>query len=170
MPVQPKQELLNWLGQVVDLRSRPEHLRYPSTEALVISVGRWFTPATLPPGHSRGPHGLCFANATSHSRRHGLSYVEGFALTDAGLVAPHAWCAHPDGTVEDPTWDDAGRAYLGIAFTPDYLAEFEARRGAVTVLFDQHLDDMRLLREGLPENAFADSGIPHHHTPTPDVG
>jgi hypothetical protein len=92
--------------------------------------------------------------------------VEGFGLTDAGLVAPHAWCAHPDGTVEDPTWDDAGRAYLGIAFTPDYLAEFEARRGTVTVLFGQHLDDMRLLREGLPENAFADSGI---RTTAPDT-
>ncbi len=164
MSVHPKQELLNWLGHVVDLRPPQEHLRYPSTEALVTAVGRWFTPAALPPGRRRGPHRKCFTNATSHSRRHGLSYVEGFALTDPGVVAAHAWCAHPDGTVEDPTWGDAGRAYLGIAFTPDYLAEFEARRGTVTVLFDQHLDDMRFLREGLPETAFANTGSPHRHT------
>lgn len=126
-----------------------------------MSRGRWFTPAPLPSGRSRGPQRACFANATSHGKRHGMSYVEGFALADTGLVTQHAWCAHPDGTVEDPTWNDAGRAYLGIGFTPDYLQEFEARRGAVTVLFDQHLDDMRLLRDGLPETAIADTGIPH---------
>ncbi|UUV32344.1 hypothetical protein NQK81_02500 [Amycolatopsis roodepoortensis] len=58
------------------------------------------------------------------------------------------------------------RTYLGIAFTPDYLAAFEARRGPVTVLFDQHLDDRRLLREGLPETAFADTGIPQRTSHT----
>ncbi|OXM44805.1 hypothetical protein [Amycolatopsis alba] len=87
--------------------------------------------------------------------------MEGSALADTGPVTPHAWCAHPDGTAEDPTWNDPGLAYLGIAFTPEYLAEFEARRGTVTVLFDQHLDDMRFLREGLPQAAIADIGVPH---------
>ncbi|WP_125734733.1 hypothetical protein [Amycolatopsis sp. WAC 04197] len=39
-----KQELLNWLRHVIDFLPSPEHLGYPCTEALVTTVGRWFTP------------------------------------------------------------------------------------------------------------------------------
>ncbi len=65
-------------------------------------------PTDLPSGAERGPARRCYANASLHSEAYGLTYVEGFALAAPHLCAAHAWCARPDGTVEDPTWAVTG--------------------------------------------------------------
>ncbi|HWO65257.1 MAG TPA: hypothetical protein VNO31_34995, partial [Umezawaea sp.] len=121
-------------------------------EQLVLHRGHWYTPAPLPAGRERGDQRHCYANATRHSRIHQLSYVEGYTLGPHGLVYEHAWCARPDGTVEDPTWPDgAGLAYLGIPFTESSIAQFEQRLGPTArLLFDGYLDGWRVLRSGLP--------------------
>jgi hypothetical protein len=87
-----------------------------SVEDLLLSHGRWFRPAPMPADRPYGAQGECFANATRHAARYSLVYVEGYVLT-GGAGAPHAWCAHADSTVEDPTWDIHGQAHLGIPFS-----------------------------------------------------
>jgi hypothetical protein len=143
--------------------------RFPCVEALVLDQGRWFTPAPLPAGRLRGPDGECAANAAAHSRTHGLTYVEGFAYHDTGLITLHAWTSHADGTVEDPTWPDGtGLAYLGVGLSCQYLDDHAHRTGGRPVLFEPHHDDYRLLRDGLPDNALVPVGasatepVSHH--------
>ena len=103
---------------------------------------------------------MCYSNAFSHASRHGLFYVEGFALSGE-LMFQHAWCVDDAGLVQDPTWPDhAGRAYCGVAFTPDWLA---GRDGGEPVLFASHGQNYhRLLREGLPARAVAAIEQPRH--------
>jgi hypothetical protein len=127
--------------------------QHASIEALVLEHGRWFTPAPLPPDRPRGRPQRCYGNATLHSETYRLAYVEGFAIHTSGFPAAHAWCARPDGTVEDPTWDDGGRAYLGLPFTADYLRDHEIRFGTHTVLFDQHRTGWNLLTHGIPSSS-----------------
>jgi hypothetical protein len=129
-----------------------------SAYSLVLWHGRWFRPAPLPAGRTLGSPKSCFANATRHAARHGLAYAEGFALTTAGLAVPHAWCAHRDGTVEDPTWDDDRLAYLGIAFARNYLRAQAQRWNAHEVLFEQHRRGWKLFRFGLGEGVVEDIG------------
>jgi hypothetical protein len=125
-------------------------------EALLLSHGRWFLSAPLPAGRPLGKEGRCFANATRHAARYGLVYVEGYALASGVVGLAHAWCAHPDGTVEDPTWNTDGHAYLGIPFTEQYLREREQRGNLNQLLFEQHLHGWDLLRDGI-DSAIADN-------------
>ncbi|WNV84729.1 hypothetical protein [Umezawaea sp. Da 62-37] len=154
--------LMNAVIAIHPLRHAHPDWTYTCIEHLVLHRGTWYTPAPLPVGRERGDERHCFANATRHSRAHELIYVEGYALGPHGLVFEHAWCAHPDGTVEDPTWPDgAGLAYLGIPFTAGYIVRFERLRGVTTrLLFDPHLDDWQLLRTGMP--------TPSDDAPVPD--
>ncbi|WNV82905.1 hypothetical protein [Umezawaea sp. Da 62-37] len=125
---------------------------YSCMEQLLLHRGHWYSPAPFPAHRERGDERHCYANATRHSRAYHLIYVEGYALGPHGLLYEHAWCARPDGTIEDPTWSDgAGLAYVGIPFTASYIAEHEQRRGtAVRLLLDPHLNDWEPLRSGWP--------------------
>jgi len=151
---------MNKVVAIHPLRNAHPDWTYVCIEHLVLHRGTWYTPAPLPVGRDRGDERHCFANATRHSRAHELIYVEGYALGPHGLIFEHAWCARPDGTVEDPTWPDgAGLAYLGIPFDADYIARFEQLRGVTTrMLFDPHLDNWQLLRTGLP-TSFNDAPV-----------
>ncbi|WP_326957556.1 hypothetical protein [Amycolatopsis sp. NBC_01286] len=124
----------------------------------MLEHGRWFTPTSLPPDRPRGEPQRCYRNASLHSETYGLVYVEGFAIHTSGFPAPHAWCARLDGTVEDPTWNTDGHAYLGLPFTADYLHDHETRAGMHTVLFDQHRTGWALLTHGVPANSLAPIG------------
>ncbi|WP_329072528.1 hypothetical protein [Amycolatopsis sp. NBC_01480] len=139
---------------------RPEW-RHNSVEALLLSHGRWFRPAPMPSDRPLGVEGLCFANAAQHAARFGLAYVEGYALASGVVGLPHAWCAHPDGTVEDPTWNTDGHAYLGIPFTELYLREQEQRGNINQLLFEQHLNGWDLLRDGVDGAIAANVGRPY---------
>ncbi len=143
--------------------------RYASVEALVLEHGRWFTPAPLPPDRPRGRPQRCYGNATLHSQTYQLVYTEGFAIHTTGFPAAHAWCVRPDGTVEDPTWDTDGHAYLGLPFTDDYLREHETRAATHTVLFDQHRTGWDLLTHGLPANSLARVGRRSRTTSARDI-
>jgi hypothetical protein len=146
--------------------------RHASIEALVLEHGRWFTPAPLPADRPLGRPQRCYSNATLHSETYKLVYVEGFAIHTSGFPAAHAWCARPDGTVEDPTWDTDGHAYLGLPFASDFLREHETRAGTHTVLFDQHRTGWELLTNGLPANSLAPIGQLARLTsaPAPNAG
>lgn len=92
--------------------------------SLVQQWGRLWPAQALPEGYCRGTPQHCFANAFDLAVNHDeLTYVEGYAQS-AYLVNAHAWVVDPDGQVIDPTWNEPERrAYLGVAFSTDFLAE-----------------------------------------------
>ncbi|HEY3469703.1 MAG TPA: hypothetical protein VGL47_31550 [Amycolatopsis sp.] len=91
---------------------------------------------------------------------YGLTYVEGYATAPSPAPFPHAWCARPDGTVEDPTWGGDGRAYLGVPFTNDFLQRQDALGELGPLLFDQHITGWQFLHDGIPGDATAEVGLP----------
>ncbi len=170
-----RQQIIDWLTAATSLQQgyRPAGWRFCSIEDLVLTHGRWGTPAPLSPAVVRGPEGLCFANAnanaTAASELHdGFTYVEGYALGPAGIVLAHAWCIDDAGLVQDPTWPPSvGFAYLGIPFTTDHIREWTARARIARIVHDAHFDGFRILREGLPAEAIASIGEAAHATPRP---
>lgn len=90
-----------------------------------------------------------------------MTYVEGYALTRFGLACEHAWCVDEHGHVHDPTWQDGdGTAYLGVPFATAYLDRFDRLFANARPLLDFHLDDYRILRDGLPRAAITPIGLP----------
>ena len=89
--------------------------------------------------------GHCFQNATNcmlafHLDRYrDMTYVEGYALAPitsslSALVfgnAPvhHSWLVTKDGKIYDPTWNNNGRAYIGVPMTRDFVLKNTLRRG-----------------------------------------
>ncbi|MFF7476998.1 hypothetical protein [Streptomyces sp. NPDC008092] len=134
---------------------------HPSQFHLLLDLGRRFIPAPSPDDLIGMPDGACYSNAAMYARTHrgeGVVYAEGFALTPAGLdvYLPHAWVVRPDGTVLDPTWDDApGRAYVGIPVADPRLWPVDGG----SLLQDFHRT-LPLLRDGFPPDALADLGRP----------
>lgn len=156
--------LIDHIRQHADLAQNtqraPESWLYPSQFHLLLALGRRFTPAPSPDDLSSMPDGVCHLNAARYALAHrdeGVVYAEGFALTHAGLdlCTPHAWIVRPDGTVLDPTWDDApGRAYVGIPVADSRLWP-AAEEGGLLQNFHRALP---LLRDGFQRNALADLG------------
>lgn len=133
---------------------------FPTQCHLLLSHGRRFT-ATPPPSDLVGmPDRYCYSNAAQYALEHrhtGLVYAEGYALP-YGVDFPlaHAWCVRPDGTVLDPTWDDAaGRAYVGVAIRDPQRWP----RDGGGVLQDPERG-FPLLKGGLPEGALVTLGRP----------
>ncbi|WP_331734119.1 hypothetical protein OG345_41335 (plasmid) [Streptomyces sp. NBC_01220] len=139
----------------------PESWSYRSQFHLLLVLGRRFTPTSSPDGLIGMPKRLCYSNAARYAQNHraeGVVYAEGFALTHDGLdfYLPHAWVVRSDGSVLDPTWDDApGRAYVGIPVTNSRLWPVEG--GGLLHEIDRTLP---LLRDGFPADAVADLGRP----------
>ncbi|MBP2477693.1 hypothetical protein JOF53_006565 [Crossiella equi] len=130
---------------------------FTSPEDLVLSLGRWGRPHTLPAGATFGLPGRCFANANLYAARHpGLYYVEGYALDRIGFAHPHAWCVDETGTVHDNTWEEPGLAYAGLPFTRDYAQN----AGTDRLVHDHYRDHCRILRVGFPAGAIAEVGLP----------
>lgn len=155
--------LIDHIRQLAQSTPRaPGSWLYPSQYHLLLALGRRFTPAPSPDDLSSMPGGICHLNAARYALAHqgeGVVYGEGFALMRAGLdlCVPHAWAVRPDGTVLDPTWDDApGRAYVGIAVADSRLWPAAEEGG----LLQNHHRAFPLLREGFSPNALADLGRP----------
>jgi hypothetical protein len=157
-------QLVEWLAIHVQLyrsSGRSAGWSYCSTEELVLAIGRWGFPSALPPGRARGPAQMCYSNASDYSKTHGLTYVEGYGLTNVGFACAHAWCVDEHGHVHDPTWPDGlGVAYLGIPFSASYIRAFDEKLGNACLLHDVHLDEHRILRVGLPADAILPIGEP----------
>ena len=157
--------LINHIRQHAELSEAayriPEGWSYRSQFHLLLALGRRFTPTSSPDDLIGMPDRLCYSNAARYALAHrdeGLVYAEGFALThhELDFYLPHAWVVRPDGTVLDPTWDDApGRAYVGIAIADSRLWPVDG--GGLLQDFDRTLP---LLRGGFPRNVLAELGRP----------
>ncbi|RDD85096.1 hypothetical protein [Streptomyces parvulus] len=122
--------------------------KHRSVYDLVVTHGRWSTPAPLPAEVRPLPERHCFANAAMTEREHShLAYTEGFAVaTGSPVPTAHAWCTDPHGRVVDPTWSElGGSAYLGIRL-PAHLRPREPRYWGVLEAPDSLYS---LLRGGL---------------------
>ncbi|ALG06309.1 hypothetical protein AOZ06_04660 [Kibdelosporangium phytohabitans] len=147
-------------------RGVPPGWKYSSIEHLMLTCGYWTLPTPLPMGRAFGPERQCYANASAYSEIHDVAYTEGYALSTSGVVYAHAWCVDQHGQVHDPTWRHGGVAYLGLSFSKSYVHDCNQRSGAACLVHDPHLDDYRLLREGLPADAIVSIGEPVTKTST----
>ncbi|MFK4123207.1 hypothetical protein [Streptomyces longwoodensis] len=154
--------LIRYIRQHAELAERsgytiPADWSHQSQYHLLLALGRRHTPAPRPKGLTGMPERLCYSNAAQYARNHhdqGLLYAEGFART-LDVYLPHAWTGRPDGTVIDPTWDEPGRAYVGIAVADPALWPYDG--GGILQDFGRL---MPLLRDGFPPSALADPGRP----------
>lgn len=99
---------------------RPQDLPLVSAAAFLMAYGRLWAegarPRTIQPGAAQACYQNAFRLATRHPREY--RYAEGIALLPTWHVpVEHVWCVTDEGTVVDPTWDDAEHAfYFGVAF------------------------------------------------------
>ncbi|MFI9366117.1 hypothetical protein ACIG5E_34460 [Kitasatospora sp. NPDC053057] len=137
--------------------ARPGY-RYVNALALLLDIGRLFTPRPWPGGGPPpGEPGACYVESVlwASDSPDGLAYVEGVTWT--GLYAlEHAWCGGQDGIVLDPTWDRPGLAYLGLPVRADVASR----------LMWEHRDPLlaygtvctEWLRDGVPGELLVDVG------------
>lgn len=122
---------------------------YASMADFVLTHGRPYEVQELPKQYRRMLLGHCYANATELARRHGLIYVEGYAL--AFFPTLHAWCVEPGSDkVIDPTWEQGtGSAYFGVPFDWKYRDKvWKERSHECTCLLDDWYAHWPLLKEG----------------------
>jgi hypothetical protein len=94
-----------------------EGLCYRSPADFVMKHGKVYTPQRLPGQYDYLAPRACYGNAVIMAERHGLPYVEGYAMTALhDIPMLHAWNVDPEGRVIDTTWREAGVAYLGVEF------------------------------------------------------
>ena len=118
--------------------------------ALVLELGRSFTPQRRPKGIKRGRQKQCYENAYALLAQHPtLTYCEGFVLAE-GVRIPveHAWCIDEEGNVVDNTLRDPSIAYFGIPFDREW-AQQQIVRGAGSLV------DELLMAKEIPETAIA---------------
>jgi len=133
--------------------------RYASVYALLLDVGRLFTPARWPSGPPPGEPGKCYIEAASWAwgATDAPAYVEGMAWTGLFPIE-HAWCSTRSGTVLDPTWEEPGSAYLGLPVKPTVAVDLMRRHG--DALLTHGPVTREWMRDGVPPDILMDVGRP----------
>jgi hypothetical protein len=113
----PAANLYRYLSNVVEMMNDcPQYL--VSIEKLTLALGRWFDVPDVPRPATvvKGPNKYCFANARRLAlrRKKTFRYVEGYGLSNIGFPCHHAWVIDAADTVIETTWEQPGRAYLGV--------------------------------------------------------
>ncbi|MEL4895936.1 hypothetical protein [Crocosphaera sp. Alani8] len=140
--------------------SRNTKYKYKSFYELVLELGQEMKPVITSEdlmGQRKNCYGNCQALAFIESE---LTYCEGFALSN-GIDFPisHAWLLDKSGTVIEVTWEEPGRAYLGIAFSTQFIKsilkdrERNQRSNYLSLIECNHLEDYSFLKYGLPDSA-----------------
>jgi hypothetical protein len=107
-----------------------------SMHGFVLEHGRRFAPSPLPARYGR-PLGnrLCFANSWRMARKHGLTYVEGFAISVMPVL--HAWNVDHEGRVLDFTWpQEVASDYYGIEFSTAFVLRYHSTHQRSVCLLD----------------------------------
>ena len=118
--------------------------------ALVLELGRSFTPQPKPKGIKWGPKKRCYDNAYDLMTEHPtMTYCEGFVLLEkVAIPVEHAWCIDEAGGVVDNTVRASTVAYFGIPFDPTWVTDM-IESGAKSLV------DQLLLSKEIPEAAIA---------------
>lgn len=98
--------------------------------SLLLKQGVCWGSEQLVQGTFKGVLKACFQNSSQLVLESSeLVYVEGYACTKRiSMVFPHAWVQRPDGTIEDPTWED-GHSYVGIPFSSRVVRRLASETG-----------------------------------------
>jgi hypothetical protein len=125
---------------ITDKQREMQVRRFVLTEGIEFSIRPF--PVSYPEQHG----GECFAQSLVLSINAEITFVEGFALSPTGQMAPHhAWCEDADGVV-DCTWQNNGLAYLGIRFDSDYVySRWRSVRGTFSLKEYSRLNDDGIL-------------------------
>ena len=128
-------------------RSSPD---FANAYALVLKLGRSFTPQPRPKGIRWGQRQRCYENAFGLLADHpAFTYCEGFVLTaDIPIPVEHAWCIDEVGRIVDNTLRDTGIAYFGIPFDSKWATH------KVTCGAESLLDELLALKK-IPKTAIA---------------
>lgn len=135
--------------------------KYASYEELVLDCGKAMESHPMPKDLKRGSPRSCYFTSQRLAFKHNdLVYVEGYAVAEGISIAiAHAWLLTAQGAV-DPTWNEPGAAYYGVAFSTDWIKAIltsRKQRGRVddlSIIEGNYLEGCSLLKEGLPKEAY----------------
>ncbi|MCH2246555.1 MAG: hypothetical protein MK111_18315 [Crocosphaera sp.] len=136
--------------------------KYKSFYQLVLELGQEMKPARTPEEFTGQPKN-CYGNCqTLAFLEPELTYCEGFALCN-GIDFPvsHSWLLDQSGTVIEVTWQEPGRAYIGITFSTTFIKsilkerEERQRSNYLSLIESNHLENYSFLKYGIPEEAYA---------------
>lgn len=100
----------------------PGSFAYRGIEDFVLRHGQPHAAQPLPVGYRLGAFRECFDNSRKLAVRHGIRYVEGFAVPqDVSVPIHHAWCISEDNAVVDVTWGTPGESYFGVVLPLDLV-------------------------------------------------
>jgi len=148
-------DYLRQMAEVVRLMQQ-RHLRandprtacYASYYEALLDLGQPFVAAPRPKGLRKQRNKLCYRNSTRAMFQYGYAYVEGYAMSEYGIVVEHAWNVE-DGVVVDLTWKHPEKAsYWGIIIPQDILGRLITHHGMYGVLYNDWLLESPLLQEG----------------------
>jgi hypothetical protein len=92
----------------------------------VLEHGRFWLPAPDKEQPKRMAPRQCFKNAYQLSYM-GHTYCEGWAVPQGvGIGLLHAWVLNEQGQVLEPTWEQPGTAYLGVAAAEEWHMDMMA--------------------------------------------
>lgn len=100
-----------------ETRCATEEYQRRGTEALVRDLGRAWQAQALPDDYWQMEIQQCYSNTlVLVENERGLRYVEGYALSEHGILPVlHAWAVDRRGRVIDTTWDrPENAAYYGV--------------------------------------------------------
>jgi hypothetical protein len=133
--------LVQYMAMMAGMRPDREGMEFTSMEGLLLKKGLEFKVGEFT---HEGEKKECFMNAYLLAERDDtVVYCEGFGCSLIPTL--HAWCVRFDGTVVDPTWDNAS-GYIGIPFKLEYVRKTILRRGYYGVI-DNYNERFPLLRK-----------------------
>ncbi len=143
--------------------NKNSNYKYKSFYELVLELGQEMKPATTSEEFTGQPKN-CYGNCqTLAFLEPELTYCEGFAISNTtDLPVSHAWLLDQSGTVIEVTWQEPGRAYIGIPFsnkfTKSILKERKERQRSnyLSLIECNYLEQYSFLKEGIPESAYAE--------------
>lgn len=143
-------------------RGKNSQYKYKSFYELILELGQEMKPA-ITSEELRGKPKNCYDNCQTFAfLKPELTYCEGFAISNStDLTISHSWLLDESGIVIEVTWEDPGRAYLGIAFSTTFVEsilkqrEDKKRSNYLSLLECNHLEDYSFLKYGFPDDAYA---------------
>jgi len=131
-------------------KTQRENWRYANYYEAVLDLGQEFLGEKRPKGVWKKPYRQCFRNSSRAVFDHGWAYVEGYAMSEHGLMVEHAWNLTPDGHVVDLTWRRPEKSlYYGIVIDQETVSRLLVYHQVFGIIPEDWRIGAPLLKEGL---------------------